>query len=126
MGERILILLIVLAVVTLVGHGIWALVAAVFRALTGESRTHRWEQSIRCPGCGQNNPVTRSRCDWCGIVLKGELADLAALRRIGPHGEGRNAGPRNGGKRSRPGGSVREAVLRASSGREARCSVLRR
>jgi hypothetical protein len=70
-------LAIVLTIVTLVGHGIWVLLAAIF----GGGKT----ASQRCAFCGRSTPAGRDRCDWCGKDLASptarELSDLEAVRR---------------------------------------------
>jgi hypothetical protein len=78
--------LVVLALVTLIGHGIWMLLAALVRALTGgPRRPPRTAQPIECPGCGRLLPDPMHRCEWCGMDLAGpaaaELTDLEATAR---------------------------------------------
>ena len=69
---------IFLMLVTLVGHGIWALLAAIF----GGSRK---KASQTRPFCGRSSPAGRDRCDWCGrglaSLMARELSDLEAVRR---------------------------------------------
>ncbi len=82
--EVLLALLMLLAVVTAVGHFIWVTLAWIFRAMVGTSdvKTH---VILPCPWCEQSTTVERSRCQWCGRALfdtkARELADLAAVRR---------------------------------------------
>src|SRR5262245_129878 len=75
MTEVLLLFIIALAVVTVVGHGIWVLVANMFRSQT-------WED---CPRCGGPCSAQRRSCPRCGLERRGrvadELADLEATRR---------------------------------------------
>ena len=72
------VLAIFLTIVTLVGHGIWVLLAAIFGG-------GRKKASPNCPFCGHSTAADRERCDWCGRQLASpvakELNDLAAVRR---------------------------------------------
>jgi len=72
------VIAIVLTIVTLVGHGIWVLLAAIFG---GGRKTPRQT----CAFCGRSTPVSHDRCDWCGKDLASltarELSDLEAVRR---------------------------------------------
>lgn len=83
MGQVLIILLIVLGVITLVGHGIWVLLAAILRAVTGGTRAPATE---KCPFCDRLNLAGRQRCDWCGRELRTEAAaqlrDVAGFERI--------------------------------------------
>ncbi|NQU24237.1 MAG: hypothetical protein HQ567_23390 [Candidatus Nealsonbacteria bacterium] len=76
----LLALLIVLSVVTLVGHGIWVLLRLIFCG----SR-HSASRQRTCVYCGRHTPETLDRCDWCGRDLRSEqaneLADLEAVDR---------------------------------------------
>jgi hypothetical protein len=78
--EWLISFFLVTALVTLVGHGIWVLLAAILRVLFGVS-----EASARCRYCGRNSSVARGRCQWCGQSLSSppadEQADLAAVTR---------------------------------------------
>ena len=78
-------LIVVLAVIGIFGLGIWTLLAAIYRAIRGQSPVGNSVDRIRCPWCGLKNPATERRCQWCGKLLNiestGEAADLAALRR---------------------------------------------
>jgi hypothetical protein len=82
----IFVLLFVLVLITLVGHGIWVLFAWLIRALAGlnapapgkrRESTHLPE---RCAGCGQLLPPRQRFCEKCGLESKspaaGELHDL--------------------------------------------------
>ncbi len=85
MAEVLMVLLTVLLVVTLVGHGIWVGLARLFRSLAGsEERAQRTDQ-IRCGRCRLWTSRFRTQCDWCGRELHGavaeELADLVAFER---------------------------------------------
>ena len=75
-------LLIILTLVTLVGHGIWVLLAAINRALSGGPVP---AMQKRCLFCGQLTAADARRCDWCGRETTGqtaeELADIEAFVR---------------------------------------------
>lgn len=83
MGELIpfLFLAIVLVVVTLVGHGLWLLFAALFRAIFGREGARRSVDETRCGNCRRWTTLRLPRCEWCGHVLLSEAAELAAFRR---------------------------------------------
>jgi len=84
MWEALLVLTIALVVVTLVGHGIWLLLAFLFRLLTGRPG-RRTRRRVRCVYCRRLTPAAADRCDWCGKSLHSEmaeeLADLDAVAR---------------------------------------------
>jgi len=87
----LLVLFILLAVITVIGHGIWMLLALIF----GGSRRRQGKIRRECVFCRRMTPVDLNRCDWCGRDLQGhlatELADLQALerqlKRFGRRGE---------------------------------------
>src|SRR5262245_56311385 len=84
--EALLIVLLVLALVTLVGHGIWIGLAALGRSLTGAGEVRgRVERDERCPGCGARLNDRERDCPNCGLVRDGararQLRDLAVARR---------------------------------------------
>jgi hypothetical protein len=72
------VIFVVLTIVTLVGHGIWVLLAALFGG-------GRQPPSQTCGFCGRTTPANRDRCDWCGkdltSFMAAELSDLEAVRR---------------------------------------------
>jgi hypothetical protein len=74
----LLVIFVLLAMVTLVGHGIWVLLANFF----GRGRK---VSSQACPLCGKSSPAGHERCDGCGRDLTSpivrELRDLEAVRR---------------------------------------------
>jgi hypothetical protein len=72
----VIVLLLTLFCITLLGHGIWVFLAWLFRSAGGADQ-HRAGRSHRdvCPFCGQHTPPSLERCDWCGRLLEGELAD---------------------------------------------------
>ena len=74
----LLAILLALALVTLVGHGIWVLLATIFGG--GKKRL-----SESCMFCGRSTPVGSEHCEWCGRDLAGllgrELRDLESCRR---------------------------------------------
>ncbi len=75
----ILIACFVLAVIAVIGHVLWELVALVF------GRRRRREDPRRCVFCGHQTSRRRDRCQWCGrdlgSRLAAELSDLQATRR---------------------------------------------
>ncbi len=75
----LVILAVVLGVITLVGHGIWSLLALIFG---GEKRA---EDLALCGFCGHKTPAAELCCEWCGRELRNattdELRDLAAVER---------------------------------------------
>lgn len=74
----LLVLAIVATIITLVGHGIWVLLAALFGS-AGK------KPNQACPFCGRSTSTTLGRCDWCSKELTSprarELQDLDAVRR---------------------------------------------
>lgn len=84
MPEILLLLLIVLIAVTLIGHGLWAVLAMIFRAIFGGDEKPPTKQQ-RCVFCGRMTTDYQQRCDWCGRHLgspmANELSDLDALMR---------------------------------------------
>ncbi len=72
------VIAIILLIVTLVGHGIWVLLAAIFGG-------GRKKPTQTCPFCRRSTPLDRDRCDWCGKDLASpmarELSDLDVVRR---------------------------------------------
>jgi hypothetical protein len=77
---------VVLVLVTVIGHGIWVVVAAIIRALAGGPRRSSAKVlPIECPGCGRLLPFQRGDCEWCGLDLTSpkaaELTDLEATDR---------------------------------------------
>ncbi len=85
MWEFLFILLIVLSVVTVVGHLIWVMIAAIVRAIAGPSQVQLPERRIFCRHCHAPNPKTAERCETCQRELADpvakELADLNAFER---------------------------------------------
>ncbi|MGI6414617.1 MAG: hypothetical protein ACOX1P_03030 [Thermoguttaceae bacterium] len=82
--EALFFLLFVLAIITLVGHAIWVIIAAAVRALLGLTKT-RESLRVPCPWCERATSAAQPRCQWCGLAIyEGSairLADLAAMRR---------------------------------------------
>jgi len=76
------VLFVILAVITVVGHGIWVLLSLIF---TGGRKRLAEQQKRLCPFCTHATSRARTRCDWCGRDLQGllarELEDLDALQR---------------------------------------------
>ena len=76
----LLVLFVLLAVVTVIGHGIWVGLAAVFRAIRP-----RKEQPPVCRFCYHRMPSNSEHCPACGrsqvSPMAAELADLEAFGR---------------------------------------------
>jgi hypothetical protein len=74
-------LAIVLGVITLLGHGIWVLLAMVF----GGGKRPPAVPVDFCVFCGHRTPSADPRCDWCGREIHNsmadELRDIAAVER---------------------------------------------
>ena len=89
-----LFLLLGLGIVTLVGHGVWVLLAFVGRTLFGEPSAGGIKRQ-RCPNCARPMLAADRECRYCGYrpasFKKSELDDLEAverqLRRWGASGE---------------------------------------
>jgi hypothetical protein len=96
--EILFALLIVLGIITVIGHGIWVLLAAIFRAFSGESATaaamplriHEKPSAPRepsfCDHCGAALAVNSKLCFSCGrtqlgLEEKETLNDLDATER---------------------------------------------
>jgi hypothetical protein len=77
-GWLLIIIGIILTIVTLVGHGIWVVLAKLF-GHDGAARRQR------CPFCEKYTFGLESGCDWCGRRLTenlmAEFADLEAVER---------------------------------------------
>ena len=75
----LMVVLLVLGTITVVGHGMWLILAAIFR---GGARR---ERSLACPYCARSTPAADRNCSWCGRDLDAptarELLDLAAFVR---------------------------------------------
>jgi hypothetical protein len=73
----LLVFLVAVAIITLVGHGIWVVLAAI---LGGGKQPRR-----KCVFCERPTSCTAQRCEWCGRDLRSltaaEMADLAAVER---------------------------------------------
>lgn len=79
-------LVIVIGAITLLGHGIWVLLAAIFRAFFGQPESKPVELQIRCVACGVNLHISDDFCPVCGRHQKkpqdsSPLADLAMTAR---------------------------------------------
>ena len=80
MAEFIISLAIALVVVTLVGHGIWVVLAAMIRAVRDDSGSATAARD--CPACGRRKAVIAGGCRNCGATpFIRPAADLA------PHDE---------------------------------------
>lgn len=65
-AEVFIALLIAFVVVTLVGHGIWVLLATIFRAILGTRRSATPARD--CPTCGKRHAVIAGHCRHCGAT----------------------------------------------------------
>ena len=100
METTLIILFIVLfvlgAIVTVVGHALWLMLAALYRSILGQPASSASPQSsapsapnaaqVRCPNCGFQLPINAPFCPSCGLPKPTELrvdllADLAATKR---------------------------------------------
>jgi len=68
---------IVLTVVTLLGHGLWVVIAAFFRWLSG-SGVAGASAGYRCPQCGAALTTGDRRCTTCGFVRTQRRAPTTA------------------------------------------------
>ncbi|MBV9123514.1 MAG: hypothetical protein JO112_09165, partial [Planctomycetes bacterium] len=90
------VILVILGLVTLVGHGLWVLAALVFGAILGKERgtSKSSPRKEKCIQCGYWNPAGARYCESCGLAhdnpRAAELADLQAttrqLERLGGQG----------------------------------------
>jgi hypothetical protein len=82
-GFFLLVIGVLLTVVTLVGHGIWVLLATLLRSV--EDTPIPLPRRRKCVFCGKDTSASLPRCDWCGRALNdrlaAELADLDTLER---------------------------------------------
>ena len=69
--EELLVLLFVLAIVMLVGHGLWVLVAWFFRAISGQQKPVGPAAPMRCPSCSGLFWLEKGRCRFCGYASTG-------------------------------------------------------
>src|SRR5688500_16966979 len=79
------VLAFVLLVVTLIGHGLWVLAAAIFRGLSGQTSATSAPPRT-CPACGRVGTIVGGRCQLCGASLNvappdGLQQDLEATAR---------------------------------------------
>jgi hypothetical protein len=85
--------LFALGLITLIGHGIWVLLAKIFRAISGEPEAERAAvddrsdartgRGTRCAECGSALHYGDSFCPLCGLARSGagRMADLAKIAR---------------------------------------------
>ena len=75
------ILFLVLGVVTLVGHGIWVMLAKVFGPPASTPLPRRPTRGHGCPGCAELIPTGQLICTYCGWApgVRPEQKALAAL-----------------------------------------------
>ena len=57
---------VLLTIVAVLGHGLWLLVAAILRALTGSTHARRSASRLICPNCGTGVSATTGSCPGCG------------------------------------------------------------
>lgn len=69
----LLLLFFVVAIVTLVGHGIWTVAALILRGSFG-SGAQRGPDRQSCPKCGIHFGGEHSHCPSCGLNMNGALA----------------------------------------------------
>src|SRR2546428_4196899 len=91
--EILIALLFALVLITLIGHGIWVLLAMIYRALSGEPESQsvsindrsdaRTKRETRCVECGATLLDVDSFCPVCGRARSsvGPMADLAMTAR---------------------------------------------
>ncbi len=86
---ELLLLLVVLIVITLVGHGIWVALAAFFRLLGGGPRSPERplrQPQERCVGCATWLKAWEHVCPGCGLHQEGpragRLREAAAIRQV--------------------------------------------
>ena len=84
MGYLILVL-VVLGIIAVIGHIIWLVVAAIFRALFGKPEQKSVELRASCAKCSATLRITDDFCAVCGHRLKpstdSPLAELATVAR---------------------------------------------
>ncbi|HEV3343496.1 MAG TPA: hypothetical protein VG125_24195, partial [Pirellulales bacterium] len=88
--EIILVVLVVLAMVTVIGHVTWLLLAGFFRVLSGRDLAQRKtvpsaSSGSKCLQCGRPLRSLEGRCPTCGLARPGpvtsELDELDATAR---------------------------------------------
>jgi hypothetical protein len=91
--EILIPVLFAIGIITLVGHGIWVLLAKIFRAVFGEPEAERAAvddrsdartgRGTRCAECGSAMSYGDSFCPLCGLPRSsaGRMADLAKIAR---------------------------------------------
>src|SRR5215813_9349733 len=91
--EFLIPLLFALVFITLIGHGIWVLLAKILRAVFSEPEAERaavddrsdarTRQGTRCAECGAALSYGDSFCPLCGLARSsaGRMADLAMTAR---------------------------------------------
>ena len=74
--QWLVLLFLVAGGVTLVGHGMWVLVATICRVLFSDPS----ESTVRCRRCGRNGSLSAGTCRSCGeslwLLPSEEEADL--------------------------------------------------
>ena len=93
--EFLIALLVAVSMITVVGHGIWVLLALIVRTLSNQPQPAANKPQSACLRCGRLLKAEQEHCDRCGQKRAGfktiELADLEAvdrqLRRLAERGE---------------------------------------
>ena len=77
--QFLFVLVVVLAIITLLGHGIWVFMAFLFRGGRRKAKHHI------CVFCRRSTPADDDRCHWCmrdlSSPLAAEMADLDSVLR---------------------------------------------
>ncbi|HVX59447.1 MAG TPA: hypothetical protein VHC19_02560, partial [Pirellulales bacterium] len=83
--EFLIALLVAVSITTVVGHGIWVLLAFVVRTLSNQPQPVANKPQSACLRCGRLLKAEQEHCDRCGQKRAGfktiELADLEAVDR---------------------------------------------
>ena len=80
MLEALALLVLVLAVVTVLGHGLWLLLAAIFRAISGRRpESDLWP---RCPECQSRlfEPAHCRQCQWDATRGRSQAPSVSMVR----------------------------------------------
>lgn len=78
----LLVLILVVAVITLAGHGIWVVAALILRGMFG-GVGQREPGRQTCPRCGVHFGWAQTHCPSCGLNINGALAvELRKLDRV--------------------------------------------
>jgi hypothetical protein len=79
------VLAVVLAIVTVIGHGIWVVLAWAARSLLGPVQQYPPADVEPCPYCNRSTLLGKHFCQWCSADLTSrvasQLGDLKAIER---------------------------------------------